>query len=122
MISSKRLTVATIIGLLCGIACYYIVTFMGAKLQTSAIPSIILNRTLIGFIIGISAIRVHYIVHGIIIGLIGSLPLAIPMAVTEPVAIFHFMVFGVIWGIIIEWGTTKLFKAPAPSFIPPENY
>jgi uncharacterized membrane protein len=73
-----------------------------------------MNRTFIGFMIGISCWRMHWALHGIIIGLLGSLPIAAPL-VGKSSTVMGFvliMIAGIVWGFLIELLTTVVFKAP----------
>ena len=115
MVSGKRLLIATLFGILCGLICISGAKIAGFEPDTPVVVSAFLNRTMIGFMIGISAIRIHYLPHGILLGFIGSIPVAIIAAFGGIAGMVGFLVFGIIWGIAIELGTTKLFKAPVPS-------
>lgn len=106
----KRVVIATILGVICGILCWLGGIFIAdMEFTTAVIASIILNRAIIGFFIGISGWKIHYLLHGVIIGAIGTLPLAVYGGVSEFITM---ILFGIIWGFLIELFTTKVFKAP----------
>jgi len=110
----KRVIIATTLGFLTGLVCYWGMKSSGrVELTTAMMIGTILNRALIGFIIGISAWRIHYLLHGVIIGLIATLPMGVyPLVEGQIVGFVMFMVAGAVYGLIIELLTTKLFKAP----------
>lgn len=110
MVYAKRVTIATILGVLAGIVCYLGTKSSGTiELTAAVVAGIILNRTLLGFIIGISGWRINYLLHGLIIGLIASLPMAVYADIQGFILV---MIAGLVYGILIELITTKLFKTP----------
>ena len=122
MVSGKRLIIATLCGALCGALCSAGSSMvLGFEREAPVITGLILNRTFIGFMIGISAFRIHHIPHGILFGFVGSLPVAIPAGYTSAGVMLALLASGIIWGIVIEFCTTSLLKAPAPSIYPPDN-
>jgi hypothetical protein len=111
----KRIVVATLFGLLAGSICS-VLTFSSGYLKFTAVALgwILLNRTVMGFAIGASALKLHWAWNGIVTGLI----------VGEIFSYYLFMNFGwkalaftpignALFGFLIELFTTKLFKAPA---------
>ena len=109
----KRVLIATVLGIVCGILCWLGGKFFTDMQITPAIAaSIILNRAIIGFFIGISGWNIHYLLHGVIIGAIGTLPLAVYGDVS---GFFTMVIFGIIWGFLIELFTTKIFKSAMKS-------
>ncbi|MGP8329626.1 MAG: hypothetical protein ACT6FF_04855 [Methanosarcinaceae archaeon] len=124
MLKSKRIIIATILGLLSGLVCWKMASASG-NLHWAIAVNIILGRTLLGFGIGISSLKFSWWMHGIIIGFIFSVPMAFATLATPtasatsgaPPAFYIFlgtMVMGVIYGVIIELITTVLFKAKQP--------
>jgi|GEM_PF-263868 len=118
MVYTKRLVISVILGMIAGLACAYLskpslTASMAAAMVPSVMCSIALNRTFIGFMIGISAWRMHWVLHGIAIGFFGSLPIAAPWIGQSGLAgFFIMMVAGMVWGFLIELLTTIVFKAP----------
>ncbi len=113
----KRTIIATLSGFLFGLVCYTMASGSG-ELPFAVGVQIIASRTLIGFTIGISNIRLHWALHGTIIGLLYSVPLAFSglMAPETPEfsasAIFiSTLVMGAIYGLLIDLISTVLFKA-----------
>ena len=110
MVYAKRLILCIILGFITGILCYLGGKWVGITFTTGMTWGTIFNRTIIGFAIGISAWRMHYLLHGIIIGLIVSLPMA--FGAPESGSFFTLLIFGAIWGFLIELVATPIFKAP----------
>lgn len=109
MVYPKRVIIASVLGIICGILCWLGGKFfIDVEFTPAIIASIILNRALIGFFIGISGWKIHYLLHGVIIGAIGTLPLAVYGGISEFITM---TLFGIIWGFLIELFTTKVFKA-----------
>lgn len=75
--------------------------------------SLVLNRIVIGLVIGISCWRINYLLHGAIIGLIISLLKSINFLPLEPIGFLAFTMSGVAYGIAIEFVATKLCREPA---------
>lgn len=107
MVYAKRFWIAIILGIICGLICAVAgKTKMGDEMTTAMMWSVIFDRALIGFIIGISILRLGWFLHGILIGFLGSLPIAI----NEDFLLI--VIFGILWGFLIELFTTVIFKAP----------
>ncbi len=110
----KRIAIATIFGLICGVICVMLAT-SNAPLPWTIKLQILASRTLIGFAIGISALKIKWWLHGPLMGLIFSLPMAFSgmMAVGyNPVwMVSATIIMGIIYGFIIELFTTVVFKA-----------
>jgi len=111
----KRIVIATLFGLLAGCACSSLIFGSGyLKFTAVALLWILLNRTVMGFVIGTSALKLHWAWNGIIMGLV----------VGEIFSYFLFMNIGwkalafspignALFGFLIELFTTKVFHAPA---------
>ncbi|MBE9468083.1 MAG: hypothetical protein IMY72_07155 [Bacteroidetes bacterium] len=113
----KRIIVATLSGILCGFICYTMASSSG-ELAFPVTLQIIASRTLIGFAIGISCVRLHWTLHGIIMGIMFSIPLAISglMAPESPefsktMMLVSTIVMGLIYGLLIEIITSFIFQA-----------
>ena len=111
---TKRISIATVIGLICGITAWQLATNLGGKdLPVGVIVCIIISYALLGFAIGISALRLAWWLHGMIMGILFSLPIAFG-SLTSPTPTTAFIwtiVTGVIYGLIIELATTVVLKA-----------
>jgi hypothetical protein len=117
MLSVKRVLVATICGFVFGLVCMGFASSNpeSADVLTASIKwNIILSRTLMGFIIGVSALRLNWWLHGIVIGFIASIPMAVTVAHRMDIFIGTF-VMGMIYGVLTELITSVLFKAKSPA-------
>jgi hypothetical protein len=97
-----------------GVICYLGGRF-GLKDEISApmLAYIVVNRTLIGFVIGISTLDMHWALHGITMGVVVGLPFAVgcllePDNVETAIAA---LVLGAVYGFTIELLTSVLFGA-----------
>jgi len=107
--NSRRVVIATLLGFTAGILCYLGGKFLGKEFNTATFLMILLHRTVLGFVIGISALRIHWAFHGILVGLIVGLP-GYPLIYSEG-GLIAYSVMGVVWGFIIEFLTSVVFKA-----------
>jgi hypothetical protein len=116
---TKRLSIATLLGVVFGFVCYGLASSGNSELTTIMAVNIILSRTLIGFGIGISRFPFkHWALHGAIMGLIFSIPAGFgALASPENPEFNHSMMFtstivmGIIYGFLIELITSVLFNA-----------
>jgi len=110
MVYAKRLVSTTLLGVAAGVMCWQGGVSAGIFYTPAMIAGTILNRSFIGFVIGLSALRWPYLVHGALLGVLGSLP----MAVFAPEARGAIMltIYGGLWGVLIEFIVTKALKAP----------
>ena len=109
----KRITIATLFGLVAGALCATI-SFSTGILSFTAVNLawILLNRTVMGFAIGVSGLKLHWAWHGIVMGVVvGSIfsyflyMHGMKMAYLTPIG-------NAIFGLMIEFFTTVVFKAP----------
>ncbi len=117
----KRIIITTICGFLTGVFCITadieagLAKNIAEQLPYPAIGEILCNRTLIGFAIGISCLNLyHWSIHGIVLGFVFSSPLAFSCLLTPqyPVKLFILtLVFGIIYGLLIEVVASLFFKA-----------
>ena len=105
--NTKRVIIATVIGGLCGIFCAYgAVWKYPGRFGMLILASIIYNRALLGFVIGIADnIKVHPIAKGAILGAIVSIAMAIPLGISGGLTL---VAFGIVYGIITDFVATKL--------------
>ncbi|UCC12879.1 MAG: hypothetical protein JSW02_04975 [candidate division WOR-3 bacterium] len=122
MLNTKRLIIATIFGVLSGFICWILSASSSPTTWYFAVSTII-ARTLIGFTIGISILKMKWWLHGITIGALFSLPMALQgfyVPGKEWFILIGTIVMGIIYGFFIELFTTVVFKqgaqttAPAP--------
>ena len=114
----KRIAVAVFFGLIAGAMCAS-GAFMAGILTFSAINLlwVLLNRSVMGFAIGISGLKLHWAWNGIVVGLaVGSIfSYSLFMNVgLSALPVVNFFVNG-LFGLMIEFFTTKVFKQPSPA-------
>ena len=113
---AKRFWIALIFGVITGLICAFIsMSGAAAEQKTMVFLSALLNRALIGFVIGISAWKLGWALHGIIVGLIVTLAMSFPLIWVPEAGFNVFLMYtigGIVWGFIIELFTTIIFKAP----------
>jgi len=113
-----RLLSAVILGTIFGVVCWLLTRAApeqeGFVLNLAMILGIILNRTMIGFSIGISNLKgMNYLLHGIVMGLIVSLLMSIfPLANGDIMGFIMIEFAGAIYGLLIELIVTKFLKSP----------
>ncbi len=103
----KRLIIATILGILCGIFCMYgtITKFPEFAADTLFLIGIVYNRTLIGIVIGIADnIDLHPALRGAVIGVVVSMA----MAIFSADGVIALLGFGLVYGVLIDVVTSKL--------------
>lgn len=114
--SAKRIVIATLFGLALGVACA-VAGFSAGFLTFTTVNLVwvLLNRGVMGFAIGISGLRLHWawngIIVGVVVGVIYSYFLFMNMG---PVLMpFGNAIVNGIFGLIIEFFTTVVFKQPS---------
>ncbi len=115
MLTVKRVIIATICGFVFGVICMFLASSNPEPTEqiTAAIKwTIIFSRGLMGFTIGISAIRLTWWLHGIVIGAISSIPMFFSV-IDRPGILIGTIVLGIIYGFLTELITTIVFKAKA---------
>lgn len=115
MLTTKRVIIATLFGLIFGFICWGFTSMGGATVWYLAV-SIILSRTIMGLAIGLSGWRIGWWLHGIVMGAIFSLPMAFNGFYVPEKAWFIFIwsiVMGIVYGFLIELFTAVVFKAKA---------
>jgi hypothetical protein len=119
MFAAKRCIAATVMGFATGFICFALASSSPGVLPSAVAYQIILSRALAGFTIGISNFKMgHWSIHGAVIGAVFSLPLAFSglMAPDNPefdksTMFIMTVALGLIYGILIEFVTSVLFKA-----------
>ena len=115
---AKRILIATLAGIVFGFVCFGFASSSPEPLAWPVAVQIIISRTLIGFAIGISSVKIHWALHGILFGIIFSLPLSFSGLMAPEMADFSksamfisTVVMGLIYGFLTELITSVLFKA-----------
>jgi hypothetical protein len=118
--SGLRVVITTILGFIFGIVCMLLSSSKG-PLAPAMAWSIIFNRTLMGFVIGISAWKINYLVHGILLGLFVTFPMALGVLVMPEKGTYVFwmtMFAGAVYGFLIELITHQIVKEKKPEPTP----
>ena len=114
----KRIIIATLFGVVAGAICATL-TFYGniGQLTALSLGWIFLNRTVMGFVIGASGLKLHWAWNGILMGLIvGSIfSYALFMKTGSVQMLLLTPIGNMVFGLMIEFFTTVVFKAPAAS-------
>jgi hypothetical protein len=112
----KRVTIATLFGLVAGSICATLLFSSGTmKFTVVTLLWVLLNRAVMGFAIGASGLKLHWAWNGIVMGLVtGSifsyfLFMNLGAGLMPPV---NFLVNG-LFGLGIEFLTTVVCKQPA---------
>ncbi|TFF99609.1 MAG: hypothetical protein EU541_04485 [Promethearchaeota archaeon] len=111
----KRVGIGLLFGGIAGLLCYLGSLLLGIPVDLLRALFIFVNRILIGFVIGISGLsRIKWYIHGILIGLIVGLPFFLFDIImkVELLVIIGIPVINCLFGLMIEFFTTKIFKAP----------
>jgi hypothetical protein len=111
--TKKRILISTLCGFIAGIFCYVSgVLLIPIEHNLILFIWVIVNRTLLGFVIGISALRVHWALNGLIVGLTVGLvfPLNAVMLGKGIPLILSVYVMGIIYGVLIEFFISVVFK------------
>jgi hypothetical protein len=114
LFNSKRFGIALMFGILSGLLCYLGgIHLVGIENNTTNFLWVILNRTMIGFVIGISILRLPWIIHGTLIGAtVGILfPYNIILRGGKIPLIIAAYVLSILFGILIEFFTSIVFKS-----------
>jgi len=113
MLTPRRVILATVLGFVFGLVCLFLAASnpeAGEALTSAVKWNIVLSRTLTGFMIGISALRLKWWLHGIVLGAIGSIPMAVATMDDARIALGS-LVMGIVYGFLIELITSLVFKA-----------
>lgn len=108
-----RIMVATILGLLTGLFCAW-GTYRSADVGIWILVGIVLSRTVAGFAIGISSLKISWWLHGILLGFIFGLPLSFQALSINAYVFFVLLIASIVYGFIIELITSFVFRAKQP--------
>ncbi len=112
--NTKRIAIATVIGLLTGLFCAYGTIWIAPSkpalvVTTGLLAMVVYNRVLLGLFVGLGDdIPLHPVLRGALIGVIVSLAMAlmnmIDVGISDGAA---FIGFGIVYGIIADVVATK---------------
>jgi hypothetical protein len=89
---------------------------VGASLPAEVIARMLLNFTLMGFVIGVSPLRWHWVINGLFFGMVlGALEGLASVAAGLP--LFVPLVYSMVVGLLIEFVTSVVFKAGMQSTV-----
>jgi hypothetical protein len=118
MFNAKRFWLALLFGFVSGFFCWWLIASGGEPLHWAIILSTIISRALIGFVIGISVLRIKWWLHGILMGAVPSIPMGLGGFMVpgkEMFILFGSIIMGIIYGFLIELLVTVVFKAKLKS-------
>ena len=110
---NKRLLICTIGGLAAAIICTTggLLTGNIAEFTFFAVAGVFVNRLMLGFIIGISRLKMNYLLHGVLMGFLVSFIISVSFLENNLKDFIFFTVTGMVYGLLIELFATKVFKA-----------
>lgn len=118
---AKRILIATLVGMALGVPCAYgVISLNILQFTTINVVWVLLNRGVMGFVIGASGLRLHWAWNGILLGLlVGSVfSYSLFMIVGLQVLPVGNAIVNGLFGLIIEFFTTVVFKQRASAPIP----
>ena len=116
---NKRILIATLMGLVAGFVCYFGGLLVGAELTPWMIAYILAQRTVMGTMIGFSGLKLGWAANGTLIGLLMGIlftlhDFSILEAANLPLTVVSLLpIAGILYGLFVEFMTTKEFKAPS---------
>lgn len=110
----RRMGIATACGVVAGLVCVSLAALQGMRITPAFFGWALLNRTLLGFVIGISTLRLHWGAHGALLGaLVGSIFAYSLWLLGDPGWVVPAVMGGsMVFGLGIEFFTTVVFKQP----------
>ncbi len=110
----KRIATATMLGAVAGLLCVAIGLSIGVKFTVLLFVWVVLNRTLIGFTIGISRLRLHWAVNGLLLGAVVGLLFSYSgfLFGSKTSVVVAAWILSWVYGFLIELFTTVVFKQP----------
>jgi hypothetical protein len=111
LLNERRVSVTTVLGTACGLASWAICARgMGLEVPWHQGILIVLTNALMGFTIGISSLRYHWMTHGALIGLLFGLVLSL-FTYSHGLGFWWILILGPVYGFIIELCATVFFRA-----------
>ncbi len=108
---SSRLITTTLLGVVFGIICMLLSRYTAGVAYWPLGVSFLLHHAVMGFVIGVSPLKMNWAYHGAFWGGVFGIFLAISRIGTTQEAWVVFIAV-VIWGFLIETLTTKAFNRP----------
>lgn len=111
MLHERRIRITTALGVVCGLTSWAICSQgMGLTVLWSQSVLIVLINALMGFTIGISSLRFHWITHGVSLGLLFGVVLAL-FTQSHGLGFWWAVVLGPVYGFMIELCANVFFHA-----------
>ncbi len=111
MSNERRVVITTLLGIGCGLASWAICARgMGLQVIWSQSVVLVLINALMGFTIGISSLRLHWMLHGALIGLLYGMVLAV-FTESHGLGFWWALVLGPVFGFVVELCATVFFRA-----------
>jgi len=111
LLNERRVIATTLLGTMCGFISWAICTRgMGLDVMWPHGVLLVLVNALMGFTIGISSLRYHWMTHGALIGGLFGLVLAL-FTHSQGLGFWWPLVLGPVFGFVVEMGATILFHA-----------
>lgn len=109
-----RIAIATLFGVVAGCICAtFSFGLLGMKFSAVLLIWILLNRTVMGFAIGISTLKLHWAWNGILVGVVVGSIFSYWLGMNGTPAAYLTTIGNVLFGLLIEFFTTVVFKQPA---------
>jgi hypothetical protein len=109
--NNKRIVIACIFGFICGVICLLLGHFAGGTaFSVLFVASGLVNRTMMGFVIGTSGVKGSPFIRGPIYGILMSVGPALASGFAADKFI-PYCVAGTLYGLLIDAMTSKVFKA-----------
>ena len=111
----KRIVIATLFGVVTGAICATFAAYGHLlKLTPVLVVWILLNRAVMGFAIGASGLKLHWVWNGIVMGLVvGSIFSYFLFMNVGVKALLLSFIANAVFGLMIEFFTTVVFKQAA---------
>jgi len=105
---ARRVMISTVLGLICGLISLILSKYAGdATLTLRFVVGGLLNKTLMGFVIGTTCIKGSSLFRGALWGFLISLTYAAQMGAN----VIPFLAAGTFYGIVIDVLVSRIFKA-----------
>ena len=112
----KRILTATFFGLVAGAICASLGYKAGiVQLTAVSLLWVFLNRAVMGFVIGVSGLKLHWAWNGVVLGIVVGSIFAYSLFMKGGAGMFPLvnLFANGVYGLMIEFFTTVVFKAPA---------
>ena len=111
--NKKRIFASLLGGIIAAIICLVGGMMIGkvTEITSFVMAGSIFNRLMIGFMIGITGLRMNYILRGALIGFLVSLITSLSFLSTSLGTFILYTSMGILYGVMTDILATKVFKA-----------